>query len=75
MSSSTARDLGAEPGLADERAGDDLHPIADAGVFPSALCVWQVDGAVAFAGAQGVDDFVGHVHRLVVADPPRMVAA
>jgi hypothetical protein len=37
-------------------------PVADPGVFPPALCVRQVDGAVALTGAQRVYDFVGHVH-------------
>ena len=50
-----ARYLGADSGMTDEGTGDDAQPVADPGVFPSALDVWQVDGAVALAGAQGVD--------------------
>jgi hypothetical protein len=34
-----ARHLRAEPGMTNERSGNDLHRVADPWVLPSALCV------------------------------------
>jgi hypothetical protein len=62
-----ARYLGAEPGKTDERAGNDLHSVADPGFPPSTLFVWQVDGAAALASARGVDHLVRNVNSLIVA--------
>jgi hypothetical protein len=60
-----ARDLGAETGMTDERAGNDVYAVADP----------RHDGAVTIARAQGVDHRIPYVYGLVAADPDNQMPA